>query len=178
MKKKDILHRFILIMFFLSGLCSWNLLLSQINVMHIDNNAVTQAKEGIFYALPRTNINIDVSIDRVENYKGPYGDYAMRYLGLKNVVESNSVEYRINYIRITTSAEPDPDQYYLINFSGKSDKNEVSNFLTLSESGLIVGVLPERSDTGRKQPPKSNKWRHLPFRRKKFSRKYSSILPI
>lgn len=130
--------------------CSWNLVQAQINVIHIDNNTSPEVKEGIFYALPRTIIKIDVSIDRIENYKGPYADYALRFLGLKNVVESNSVEYKINFIRISTTAEPDPNQYYFLGIHGKSGKNEIANFLTLSESGLILGVLPEKNDTSQK----------------------------
>ena len=118
--------------------------------MHLDNNATAEVKEGIFYALPRTIIKIDVSIDRIENYKGPYADFAARFLGLKNVVEANSVEYKINSIKITTTAEPDPDQYYLLGLPGKNGKNEVANLLTLSESGLILGVLPGRKDTTQK----------------------------
>lgn len=141
-------HLLVLSVFLFS--CPWNLIHAQINVMHIDNNASPEMKQGIFYALPRTIIKIDVSIDKIENYKGPYADYALRLLGLKNVVESNTVEYRINFIRISTSAEPDPDQYYFIGLPDKSGKDEFTNFLTLSESGLILGVLPERSDTSQK----------------------------
>jgi len=139
-----------LAVFFVS--CSWNFLQAQINVTHIDNNTSTGLKQGVFYALPRTIIKIDVSIDRIENYKGPYADYALRYLGLKNVVESNSVEYKINFIRISTTAEPDPDQYYFLGLPEKSGKNEI-NLLTFSESGLILGVLPENKDTSQKPLP-------------------------
>jgi len=150
MKHLRISRRIFLFLSFFLISCSWNLLQSQIKVMHIDNNASPEVKEGIFYALPRTIIKIDVSIDKIENYKGPYADYALRFLGLKNVVESNSVEYKINFIRISTIAEPDPDQYYFLGLPEKSGKNEIANLLTLSESGLILGVLPEKKDTGQK----------------------------
>src|ERR1039457_3015406 len=71
-------------------------------------------------------------------------------MGLKNVVESSSVEYKINFIKITTTAEPDPDQYYFIGMPASSGKNDIGNLLTLSESGLILGVLPEKYDTSQK----------------------------
>jgi len=119
----------------------------QINVMHIDNNTQLEAKDGIFYALPRTIIRIDVTIDKVENYKGPYAEYALRFLGLKNVVVSNSVDYKISSIRITTAAEPDPDQYYFLELGNKSGNKEVTDLLALSESGLILGTIPGKSDT-------------------------------
>ncbi len=120
---------------------------AQINVKHVDNAAVPDAKEGIFYALPRTIIKIDVTIDKIENYKGPYAEYALRYLGLKNVVQASSVEYRINDIRITTAAEPDPDQYYYLELGSKPGKTDLDNLLKLSESGLILGTMGENVDT-------------------------------
>ena len=89
-------------------------------------------------------------IDRIENYKGPYAEYAQRYLGLQNVVMSNSVEYRISGIRITTSAEPDPEQYYFVELGEKLSKTEKAGLLSLNEAGLIRGTLPEATDTAEK----------------------------
>ena len=118
----------------------------QINVFHIDNNAPA-GREGIFYALPRTVIRIEVTIDRVENYKGPYADYAEKYLGLKNVVTANSVEYKIADIQVTTSAQPDPDQYYFVEMNGRLSKNTQEGMMALTESGLIIGTNPGAGDT-------------------------------
>ena len=91
----------------------------QINVLRIDNNAPPPTKDGIFYSLPRTVVKIDVKIDRIENYKGPYADFALRFLGLKNVVETNAIDYKISDISITTYTEPDPDQYYFVELGDK-----------------------------------------------------------
>lgn len=117
-------------------------LLAQLNVVHINNESVPPSQEGIFYALPRTVINIEVQVDRVENYKGPYSDYAQRFLGLKNIIESNAVEYKINSVTITTSAEPDPEEYYFISTGAKPSKSEKAGILSLTESGLILGTIP------------------------------------
>jgi hypothetical protein len=129
---------------------------AQINVKHVDNAAVPEGKEGTFYALPRTIIRINVTIDKIENYKGPYAEYAMRFLGLKNVVQASTVEYKISDIAITTLAEPDPDQYYFLELGTKTGKGEVSSLLSLSESGLILGTLPSRTDTVYKQVMMNN----------------------
>ena len=119
----------------------------QINVLHIDDNAAPLSKEGIFYSLPRTVVKVDVKIDRIENYKGPYSDYALRYLGLKNVISANSIDYKISEIRITTYPEPDPDQYYFIELGDKISKGEKDGLLSLSDAGLILGTLPGNTDT-------------------------------
>jgi hypothetical protein len=120
---------------------------SQINVFHIDNNSNPSGKEGVFYSLPRTVIRINVTIDRIENYKGPYSEYALKYLGLKNVVMANSVEYKITGMKVTTSQQPDPDQYYFLELAGKLSKDEKAGLLSFTESGLILGTIPERIDT-------------------------------
>lgn len=117
--------------------------IAQISVMHIDNNAAPQTKDGIFYSLPRTVVKIDVKIDRVENYKGPYADFAPRFLGLKNVVSANSIDYKISSIAISTYPEPDPEQYYFVELGEKISKGEKAGLLSLSESGIILGTMPE-----------------------------------
>ena len=120
---------------------------AQINVLRIDNNAAPQTKEGIFYSLPRTVVKIDVKIDRIENYKGPYADFALRFLGLKNVVPTNSIDYKISDITITTYPEPDPDQYYFVELDDKISKGEKAGMLSLSDAGVILGTLNETIDT-------------------------------
>jgi len=119
---------------------------AQFNVLRIDNNAAPQTKDGVFYSLPRTVVKIDVKIDRMENYKGPYADFALRLLGLKNVVAENTVDYKISSISITTYPEPDPDQYYFVELGDKVTKGE-SGILSLSDAGIILGTLPENPDT-------------------------------
>jgi hypothetical protein len=129
---------------------------AQLNVVRIDNNAAPQTKEGIFYSLPRTVVKIEVKIDRVENYKGPYADFALRFLGLKNVVQANSIEYKISDITITTYPEPDPDQYYFVEMGDKMSKGERIGVLSLSNAGVILGTMPEGIDTSGSFIPLSN----------------------
>ncbi|MCX6307138.1 MAG: DUF4831 family protein [Bacteroidetes bacterium] len=119
----------------------------QINVLHIDNNAAPQTKDGVFYSLPRTVVKIDVKIDRVENYKGPYADFALRFLGLKNVVAANAVDYKISDITITTYPEPDPDQYYFVELGDKISKGEQAGMISLSDAGVILGTMAGSIDT-------------------------------
>ncbi|NQV01348.1 MAG: DUF4831 family protein, partial [Bacteroidia bacterium] len=119
----------------------------QISVYHIDQTTEPNTQPGIFYALPRTVVNIEVVIDRIENYMGPYAEYALRYLGIQNVVMANAVEYRIREINITTSAEPDPGQYYFVELGEKLSKTDKAGLLSLNESGLILGTLPDAMDT-------------------------------
>jgi len=135
------------ISFFILGLIISTSVYAQINVFHVDNNLVPSSREGIYYALPRTVIRIDVSIDRIENFKGPYSEYALKYLGLKNVVDANSIEYKIMDIDVKTSAQPDPDQYFFVEVGDKLSKNGSDAMFSLTESGLILGTVADKSDS-------------------------------
>ena len=144
---KDLVPRFRLLPVFLFAVLTGLTGFPQINVIRVDNSASPSDKDGIFYALPRTVIRIDVVIDKMENYKGPYSDYAMRYLGLKNVVEANSVEYAVSGVHVTTAAEPDPDQYYFIELGEKGSREAQAGYISFSRSGLILGVLASPPDS-------------------------------
>jgi hypothetical protein len=149
----------ILTVSFFCGLPS--MLIAQINVFHIDKNTVQENKEGIYYSLPRTVIKVNVTVDRIENYKGPYAEYALKYRGLKNVVESNSVEFKITGIKVITSAEPDPDQYYFVEMGDKLSKGDKAGLFSLSESGLILGTISFTTDTIRE--PRSARQEEQPM---------------
>ncbi len=116
---------------------------AQINVFHIDNETTPPSREGIFYSLPRTVVKVEVKIDRIENYKGPYAEFALRLLGLKNVVSANSINYKISDITISTYPEPDPEQYYFIELGEQISKRDQAGLFSLSDAGLILGTLPE-----------------------------------
>ena len=116
---------------------------AQINVFHIDNETTPPTREGIFYSLPRTVVKVEVKIDRIENYKGPYAEFALRLLGLKNVVSANSINYKISDITISTYPEPDPEQYYFIELGEQISKRDQAGLFSLSDAGLFLGTLPE-----------------------------------
>ena len=52
--------------------------------------------------------------EQKENIKGPYSEYAYKYLGLKNIITENTTTYQISDVDINTASEPDPNQYYFV----------------------------------------------------------------
>jgi hypothetical protein len=143
MKKRYLSVLLLPFAFLLTGMGAF----AQLKAYHITGTDVPPGQQGVVYALPRTVVNIEVTIDRIENYKGPYADYALRYLGLKNVVMNNSVEYAISGITITTSPEPDPEQYYFVETGAKQAKGQKAGLLRLSDAGLILGTIPDPYDS-------------------------------
>jgi len=111
--------------------------ISQVNVIHISDNKAKSDKDGIFYSLPRTVFQVSLKIIKVQKIKGPYSEFADKYLGLSNNITTGSTEYEIKEISINTVAEPDPDQQYFVELDEKGSKEGKSIEMYLSESGML-----------------------------------------
>jgi len=111
--------------------------ISQINVLHIGDSKVKSDKDGVFYSLPRTVLLVSLKIDKIQKIKGPYSEFADKYLGLSNCVTANSLEYELKEISVTSIAEPDPEQYYFVELDDKGSKESKAIEMYLSESGML-----------------------------------------
>ena len=111
-----------------------------INVIHIDKNNPPDISvyDGVFYSLPQTVIKLDFIIEKQTKIKGPYSEFSEKYLGTDDVVESNSVNYYIRDVKLSTFQQPDPAHIYFVEIDTKPSKEEKSFLLSLNESGLIL----------------------------------------
>jgi hypothetical protein len=110
------------------------------NVVHIQDNIEMPKRNGVYYALPQNYITIDITITETEKIKGPFANYANKYLGLKNVLLSNTSTYEISDIKIGTYSAPDPEQFYFVELTNNSRKRSNDILLELSEAGLIQNL--------------------------------------
>ncbi len=117
-----------------------NSVFAQINVSHVDGSVDLSGKKGLLYALPKTAIKVDVTVKKTENKKGPYAEYAARYLDLDNVILNDYSSYEITGMELAQLAVPDPSNYYFVEISDKVSKEGKSMLLSLSQSGLILGM--------------------------------------
>ena len=120
---------------------------AQFNVTPLAKGAIHPEKEGFVYALPRNTVCVELTVDKTETFKGPFADFASKYLGLHNVNKADFSRYAIRKAEVNLLAGPDPDQVYFIEFDKKS-KAEIS--LALTEDGIISGfsqvVQPKNAD--------------------------------
>ena len=119
-------------------LCS-NIGLAQIKVVHVTDGVDLEGKSGLFYALPRTLIKVDITVDKTEYYAGPYAAYAGKYLDLENVSTNDYNEFAISQVKLSSMSEPDPDHFYFTEVDAKSVKKGSAMLLSMSEAGLITG---------------------------------------
>ena len=111
-----------------------------LHVTQVSNSLPPTATQGFYYALPRNFVRIDVVVNRTEQIKGPYSEFAEKYLGLSNVIKSNSASYEISDIKLSSFEEPDPQQFYFVELK-KSILKKANNFkLALTEAGLMVST--------------------------------------
>ncbi len=112
---------------------------AQINVSKVGPLGIPAKSNGLFYALPQTVIQVDIIVNKVRKFKGPFAEYADQMLGLSQVTLVNSNEYELKDIRLTSINEPDPNEYYFISMPEKrKDKKAIELFLT--DDGVISGA--------------------------------------
>ncbi len=101
------------------------------------NEAEKLNYNGYIYALPKTIINIEFQITEQIFTKGPYHEYAEKYLGITDVSHTNYENWKITDINIITWPEIDIGQYYIARLS---EQNRI-NLLKLKEKGHILDLF-------------------------------------
>ncbi|NMC41246.1 MAG: DUF4831 family protein, partial [Bacteroidales bacterium] len=99
---------------------------------------LTVADGSLFYALPQSVIKVTVEFERSVEVPGPYAKYAGEMLGIKDVITVEKESWRILTVKIETSEEIDPSEYYVI----ESNSLFQTNALTLKRAGLILDLNP------------------------------------
>ncbi|KAF5068341.1 hypothetical protein DSECCO2_244380 [anaerobic digester metagenome] len=122
----------------------------QVHVVPFGKGMPSVEKNGIFYSLPRNVIKVQLAVSKTETFKGPYADFAAKYLGLSSFISKNSVEYSIVDVSIEVLAETDPGQYYFIELDEKA-KSGRSLLFALNEQGFISGYSDASNIKGRRQ---------------------------
>lgn len=110
-----------------------------INVRHVRNLDAGHSLQGFYYALPRTVVIVDFTITKTEEIPGPFASYASKHLSIEDVIKSYGVFYEITDVKINTYAEPDPSEFYFVEYNAKQHQEEPLS-LYFSEAGLISSV--------------------------------------
>jgi hypothetical protein len=112
-------------------------------VVKVTNLVEANRNAGYYYALPRNFIRIDVVVNETELIKGPYAEFAEKYLGLTNVINASSTSYEISEFKMSSVSEPDPEQYYHIEFPITMCSKLHDFKMQLTESGLLMNTTAE-----------------------------------
>lgn len=119
---------------------SINTLYAQISSLKVKSTMENLGQNGIFYALPRAVLQVDVVVNKTEELPGPYVSYARQVLGLNDFISKAETYYTIKGISISSSYEADPNAIYFFNFGERSSKTERAYLLQLQANGVIKGL--------------------------------------
>ncbi len=108
------------------------------------SETVTLREGSIVYALPRTVFTVNVEMERTIEIPGPYAKYAADLLGLTNVTKNETESWSIVSVKLNSSEEVDPSEYYVIT----SNTLFQTNILSLKKEGLILDLNPSVSRAG------------------------------
>lgn len=92
--------------------------------------------EGATYYLPKTIINVSLTIEKKVYTPGELSQYADRYLRIKNVADKGNHYYELKNATLATMGIPDEKKLYRIQFTG----NSVAPLVHLNESGVLLGI--------------------------------------
>ncbi len=90
----------------------------------------------LVYSLPKTTLNISVEATQIRTYRGPYYQYAERFLGISGVPSQDAINWKINQVEIDSYQEADPDHYYSL----VTNDRHVTNFFQLGKEGFILPI--------------------------------------
>jgi hypothetical protein len=116
------------------------------------------ANYTLVYALPRTTLKVSVEATQIRQYRGPYYQYAERFLGISGVIAEDNTRWILNNAEIESYQEADPEHYYSL----VTNSPHVTNFFRLEKEGFVIPVnsrqFPEqknliRGGTGEVEEP-------------------------
>ncbi len=97
--------------------------------------------ENKLYALPQSHLKIGVTYERTVHIPGPYRDYALKLLGIENVVKNRSETWHITDVQSSVFTGMDPDHFYSLSvLEGTWDREEFSR---LNNQGMIITELSD-----------------------------------
>ncbi len=122
-------------------------LTSNINAQSIVTKAESATpNRGVFYSLPQTWFSFDITVQETEYFKGPYAEHAYKYLGLENVNMRDFSDFEIIDIQINSGTQPDPNQYYFVQFDEKVSNKDTRNLLMGLDKNGYLSVVNKAQD--------------------------------
>ena len=98
---------------------------------------------GIVYSLPRTALDIEVTVTRSVEKAGPFAKYAQKYLGTAPTANTDRSVWKIDGIKVNPIGKADPDKQFAIQLKGEN-----STSFYLDSEGILVAI---------NEQPKKNK---------------------
>ncbi len=87
---------------------------AQISVTPVSDTTYNFNKGGMYYVLPRTQLQIGIQLERTDKAPGILSEFSKEYVGIENPVTEASTHYEVLSVSLVPVREPDPDQVYFL----------------------------------------------------------------
>jgi len=100
-------------------------------------SGVTRGKDfGVVYALPKTEIKVDIKVTKISYIPGEFSRYADRYLRLSDVAGNAEEYWELNSIIASSIGVPDSENTYFVKMKDKT----VAPLMELTEDGIVKSI--------------------------------------
>ena len=113
---------------------------------------VTRGKDyGVVYALPKTQIEIEIKANKVNYKPGEFSKYADRYLRLTNVSAEPEEYWELNSVKVKPVGVPNSEATYFVKLKDKT----VAPLMELTEDGIVksINVPYSQNSSAKKNTP-------------------------
>lgn len=98
---------------------------------------VTHGKDfGVVYALPKTQIEIEIKANKINYTPGDFSKYSDRYLRLTDISADPEEYWELTSIKVKPAGTPDTEKTYFVKLKDKT----VAPLMELTEDGLVKSI--------------------------------------
>lgn len=98
---------------------------------------VTHGKDfGVVYALPKTQIEIEIKANKINYTPGDFSKYSDRYLRLTDISADPEEYWELTSIKVKPTGTPDTEKTYFVKLKDKT----VAPLMELTQDGLVKSI--------------------------------------
>lgn len=116
-------------------ICSF-LVFCLIGINTFETISAADTNSTIVYSLPKTELVVEIEVEKTTQKIGQYYQYSERYLATNQAITENKVSYRLKDINVKWYSIPDSKRNYSIIVEPKSNMR----LLTVNSQGLLCGI--------------------------------------
>ncbi len=111
--------------------------------------STTEGEANMVYALPKTELCIQVETEKTTQKPGMFYRYSERYLATNKIITEEKTSYRLKSVHILTRALPDPSRTFSISPAGNLH-------ISLTSNGILCGLnVPSETITNNSKATQS-----------------------
>ena len=127
-------------------------LLASLNTLAQDVNpyAPGNMEEGVVYYLPKTQIEVKVTVTHTTYTPGKLCQYANQYLKLQNISVNPNQYWKIKSFQVNPIGVPDVEKAYSIKLKG----NTIAPMVSMTKDGILLGINAKVEETFLPETPR------------------------